>query len=92
VLIIFLQADFSRNWLDLYRSVDPTFINHFNSLCVKQDDSLRPPIFSPDENSTADIPKEVAYRICAIRETFEESGVLILRGPLNVGDNADESM
>ena len=72
--------------------MDPTFISHFNSLSVQQDDSLRSPMFVPDDRSTTGIPKEVAYRICAIRETFEESGVLILRGRLNVAENADESM
>ena len=86
------QADLSSSWLDLYRSVDSKFISHFDSLSVQQDNSLRPPMFFPDDKSTAAIPEEVACRICVIRETFEESGVLILRGPLNVGENTDESM
>jgi 8-oxo-dGTP pyrophosphatase MutT (NUDIX family) len=37
--------------------------------------SLRPPIFMQQMNNSLDL--DLAFRICAIRETFEEIGILL---------------
>uniref|UniRef100_A0A669DMA0 Acyl-coenzyme A diphosphatase NUDT19 n=1 Tax=Oreochromis niloticus TaxID=8128 RepID=A0A669DMA0_ORENI len=66
-------SDFSSEWLDIFRSFtnSPTF----GLRSVKQHLETRPPIFATDRLKLGSpIPGEVALRICALRETFEESG------------------
>ncbi|KAM4638226.1 acyl-coenzyme A diphosphatase NUDT19 [Amazona ochrocephala] len=69
-------ADFSADWLRLLPA---------SPLCglgqVRQPppDSSRAPLFATDrEELGSPLPGEVAFRICAIRETFEEAGILLL--------------
>lgn len=70
------SSDFSSEWLDIYK-------NFTNSPCfglrgVTQSPETRPPIFATDRlKHGSPIPGEVAFRICALRETFEESGVFL---------------
>ena len=63
--------------MDVYDSVNDSFTKHLKRLQIKQTDGRRPPMFHPEPSDT--ILREVAYRICAIRETFEETGVLLAR-------------
>lgn len=70
------SSDFSSEWLDIFKS----FKNapNFGLRSVKQSPETRPPIFATDRLKLGSlIPGEVAFRICALRETFEESGVLL---------------
>ncbi|KAG7237854.1 hypothetical protein INR49_031748, partial [Caranx melampygus] len=70
------SSDFSSEWLDIFKS----FRNSpsFGLRSVKQPADTRPPIFATDRLKLGSpIPGEVAFRICALRETFEESGVLL---------------
>ncbi|XP_033845295.1 nucleoside diphosphate-linked moiety X motif 19 [Periophthalmus magnuspinnatus] len=71
------SSDFSSEWLDIFRSFSNTpclGLRH-----VKQNAETRPPIFATDRLKLGSpIPGEVAFRICALRETFEESGVLLV--------------
>lgn len=70
-------SDFSSEWLDIFRN----FIHspNFGLGVVKQPPQTRPPIFATDRMKFGSpIPGEVAFRICAVRETFEESGVLLV--------------
>lgn len=70
-------SDFSSDWLDVFRSFihSPTF----GLRRVKQFAETRPPIFATDRLKLGSpIPGDVAFRICALRETFEESGVLLV--------------
>ena len=70
------EADFSLEWANVFR------------YCTKRDlgDILgelnigrkRPPLLAGDHPTA--IPRELAFRIAAIRETFEESGVLLVKG------------
>lgn len=71
------SSDFSSEWLDIFKafSSSPTF----GLRSVKQPAETRPPIFATDRVKLGSpIPGEVAFRICALRETFEESGVLLV--------------
>lgn len=71
------SSDFSSEWLDIFKS----FRNSpsFGLRRVKQPLETRPPIFATDRLKLGSpIPGEVAFRICALRETFEESGVLLV--------------
>ena len=68
------QADFSNDWMDLFKESFVKFGRDFSSLVNIP--GVRPPALK--KSSTA-MPSEVAFRICAIRETFEESGVLLLK-------------
>ncbi|XP_070765693.1 acyl-coenzyme A diphosphatase NUDT19 isoform X2 [Enoplosus armatus] len=71
------SSDFSSEWLDIFKS----FRNspNFGLRSVKQPMETRPPIFATDRLKLGSpIPGEVAFRICALRETFEESGVLLV--------------
>uniref|UniRef100_A0A8C7ILC9 Acyl-coenzyme A diphosphatase NUDT19 n=1 Tax=Oncorhynchus kisutch TaxID=8019 RepID=A0A8C7ILC9_ONCKI len=70
-------SDFSSEWLDLFQSfrLSPNFGLGF----VKQPPETRPPIFATDRKKLGSlVPGDVAFRICAVRETFEESGVLLV--------------
>lgn len=67
-------SDFSGEWLDVFGEGPPLF----GLRGVRQAPETRPPIFATDRVKLGSpIPGEVAFRICALRETFEESGVLI---------------
>ncbi|XP_054892716.1 nucleoside diphosphate-linked moiety X motif 19 [Poeciliopsis prolifica] len=71
------SSDFSSDWLDVFKS----FLGSpgFGLRSVKQPVEDRPPIFATDRVKLGSpIPGEVALRICAVRETFEESGVLLV--------------
>ena len=68
------HADFSNDWMELFKQSFAKFGTDFTTLVNIQ--GPRPPVL---KKSTTDIPSEVAFRICAIRETFEESGILLLK-------------
>ncbi|XP_029622640.1 nucleoside diphosphate-linked moiety X motif 19-like [Salmo trutta] len=70
-------SDFSSQWLDLFKSFQSLL--NFGLGFVKQPPETRPPIFSTDRKKLGSpVPGDVALRICAVRETFEESGVLLV--------------
>lgn len=70
------SSDFSSEWLDVFRSFSSS--PNFGVRSVKQPAETRPPMFATDRQKLGSpIPGEVAFRICALRETFEESGVLL---------------
>ena len=71
------KADCDLDWLNLFCSVHKSFTEHFGKLKVHQTDGRRSPMFST--NAKNSLLHEVSYRICAIRETFEETGVLLSR-------------
>ncbi|XP_054856485.1 acyl-coenzyme A diphosphatase NUDT19 [Eublepharis macularius] len=63
-------ADFSPEWLPLLPAPPPA---------VRAGGPPRPPLFAAERPELGSpLPGEVAFRICAIRETFEEAGVLLL--------------
>jgi nucleoside diphosphate-linked moiety X motif protein 19 len=69
------DADFSDEWLDVFgrsrAAVD-------NLATLAKRGGCGPPMFSRTrDNIHSSIPSEIAFRICAIRETFEESGILL---------------
>lgn len=71
------SSDFSSEWQDIFKS----FIKapNYGVGVVKQPPETRPPIFATDRVKLGSpIPGDVAFRICAVRETFEESGVLLV--------------
>ncbi|XP_076112831.1 acyl-coenzyme A diphosphatase NUDT19-like isoform X1 [Mytilus galloprovincialis] len=72
------DADFSPEWVGLFSSLDndiwPKTFAHFANV------GQGPPMFSRQRDEHySKIPSEVAFRICAIRETFEECGILLTR-------------
>nr|XP_061796464.1 acyl-coenzyme A diphosphatase NUDT19-like [Nerophis lumbriciformis] len=70
------SSDFSSEWLDIFKAF--TNSPNFGLRRVTQPPDTRPPIFATDRLKLGSpIPGEVAFRICALRETFEESGVLL---------------
>lgn len=72
------NADFSEKWLDVFGiASQKARDNLFGFARTKSNNS---PMFSRRRDPEfSSIPSEIAFRICAIRETFEESGVLIAR-------------
>ncbi|KAF5895570.1 nucleoside diphosphate-linked moiety X motif 19 [Clarias magur] len=77
-------SDFSSDWLEVFKAV--RHLPSFGLAPVKQPQETRPPIFATDRSRLGSpIPGDVAFRICAVRETFEESGVLLVVP----GDQAD---
>lgn len=70
------SSDFSSEWLDVFKAFRDS--PNFGLGKVKQPAETRPPIFATDRVPLGSpVPGEVALRICALRETFEESGVLL---------------
>ncbi|XP_054470019.1 nucleoside diphosphate-linked moiety X motif 19 [Anoplopoma fimbria] len=70
------SSDFSSEWLDIFKSFSSS--PKFGLRSVTQQVETRPPVFATDRLKLGSpIPGEVAFRICALRETFEESGVLL---------------
>lgn len=69
-------SDFSSEWLPVLRRVSES--PNFGLRAVKQRAETRPPVFATDRLELGSpVLGEVAFRICALRETFEESGVLL---------------
>ncbi|XP_066513964.1 acyl-coenzyme A diphosphatase NUDT19-like [Hoplias malabaricus] len=69
-------TDFSGEWLELFESFRN--LPNFGVGEVKQPPETRPPIFSTNRAELGSpVPGDVAFRICAVRETFEEAGVLL---------------
>ena len=69
------KADTSTEWLELYQqSFAQLGKSGFSTILDMK--GPRPPIFQKSHNG---MPSELALRICVIRETFEESGVLLLK-------------
>lgn len=74
-------SDADLKWHDLF-SAFGIDANSFTSL--KPNVLVRPPIFKFKAN---ELPREISLRISAIRETFEESGILICRQPQQETNN-----
>ncbi|XP_062845659.1 nucleoside diphosphate-linked moiety X motif 19 [Trichomycterus rosablanca] len=70
-------VDFSAEWLELFKAF--RHLPNFGVSVVKQPIESRPPMFAADRvQFGSPIPGDIAFRICAVRETFEESGVLLV--------------
>nr|XP_054757366.1 acyl-coenzyme A diphosphatase NUDT19-like [Lytechinus pictus] len=80
------KADFSPAWLDIFKK--------YGNVHKKEDfggmvsiEGIRPSILASDHQSP--VPIDVAFRICAIRETFEECGILLLKKARDILSNPD---
>ena len=73
------EADYSPQWFDLFSTPSGYSVNSLVQWFPK---TKRLPIY--DTFPVNGVPGEVAMRICAIRETFEESGVLLARNMVDV--------
>lgn len=72
------DSDFSPEWLELFSKAGNDVVKNMQDFLKRGGKGAY--MFSrsrPEEFSK--IPSELAFRICAIRETFEESGILIAR-------------
>ncbi|KAM9817686.1 acyl-coenzyme A diphosphatase NUDT19 [Neosynchiropus ocellatus] len=70
------SSDFSSEWLDVFEPFSR--LTNFGLRRVRQPPESRPPIFATDRRTFGSpITGDVAFRICALRETFEESGVFL---------------
>lgn len=72
-----VNSDFSSKWLSVFSKLG---VDAQGTLFEKltERSTTAAPLFTRDRGPQfSGIPAEVAFRICAIRETFEESGVLL---------------
>ncbi|XP_072043284.1 acyl-coenzyme A diphosphatase NUDT19-like [Amphiura filiformis] len=67
------KADFSKSWLELFAEAGVS--RDFGTLSSIK--GPRPPMLVADRQLP--VPNDIAFRICAIREAFEESGVLLVK-------------
>ena len=81
------ESDFSSEWLDI---LSPSFSSPtspyspreslFRLFSQETKDNRRAPMLSRKRDPKFSvIPSDIAFRICAIRETFEETGILLAR-------------
>ncbi|KAI8484644.1 Nucleoside diphosphate-linked moiety X motif 19, mitochondrial [Branchiostoma belcheri] len=70
-------SDFSEKWLDVFKAAGFETDFEFEKFSRVEVHEGRSPMFTGQRDSP--VPNEVGYRISAIRETFEESGVLLVR-------------
>ncbi|XP_048885988.1 nucleoside diphosphate-linked moiety X motif 19 [Brienomyrus brachyistius] len=69
-------SDFSADWQGVFQAFRR--YPNFGLGVIRQPPETRPPMFATDRSKLGSpIPGEVAFRICAVRETFEEAGVLL---------------
>lgn len=80
------DADFSPKWLDLFDAVESHAKRQpFTSILNMKDSSApRLPLYSTIPNDRGSLCGEIAFRICAIREMFEEAGLLLARDTSDV--------
>ncbi|XP_045193960.1 acyl-coenzyme A diphosphatase NUDT19-like [Mercenaria mercenaria] len=72
------ESDFSPDWMELFSKAGNDVVRNMQTFVERGGKGTH--MFSrsrPEEFSK--IPSELAFRICAIRETFEESGILLVR-------------
>ena len=86
------EADFSPEWLDVFKKYGNVHsAADFGHMVGIQ--GPRPPMMSQEsQDHQSPVPPEVAYRICAIRETFEESGILLMREASENGPSKDVTL
>ena len=75
------KVDFAKDWVELlqtqkHRSGDQS---NFGIHPVLQNSSDRPPMLQQDSSQNTPFSNDIVYRLCAIRETFEESGILLYK-------------
>ncbi|KAH3774262.1 acyl-coenzyme A diphosphatase NUDT19-like [Dreissena polymorpha] len=72
------DSDFASEWMDIFNKLGENGVSSLKSfLCRGGPGAFMFSRRRPEEFSK--IPSELAFRICAIRETFEESGILLAR-------------
>ena len=74
------KADFAKDWLDIFSSSSAghaSVLDHLKASCSPPEKAA--PTFVTQRPDDWKIPAEIAFKICALRETFEESGVLLVR-------------
>ena len=72
------DSDFSPAWLELFKRTGDDV--HNNLMKFLKRGGTGAPMFSRKRaDEFSQIPSELAFRITAIRETFEEAGILIVR-------------
>ena len=79
------NADFSSRWIDLFTNItgDPLsfIVDSLPHRCP------RPPMMDADRDTP--LPAEIAFRICAIREAFEEAGILLATNKIPSEEQTD---
>ncbi|CAL8288525.1 unnamed protein product [Merluccius merluccius] len=72
-------SDFSHEWLSVFRAFRRRHGPNLGLRAARQPAGTRPPMFATDRRALGSpVPGDVAFRICALRETFEECGVLLV--------------
>ena len=73
------DSDFSGRWLGVFKrlgsDMQKSLFSHMSEKC----EEASPMITRHREPEFSTLPADVAFRICAIREAFEEAGVLLAR-------------
>ncbi len=73
----FKQVDFSKEWIRLFEKYGSRSIEEL----VDKGKGVQRPFLMEEEakdgGSSSLLPREVAFRLCALRETFEESGIFL---------------
>nr|XP_026693997.1 nucleoside diphosphate-linked moiety X motif 19-like isoform X2 [Ciona intestinalis] len=72
------KADSSFRWFSVFHLLTRNVESLGQNFIVHQHDEMRSPMFKNGKNNVnSGLPNEISLRISAIRETFEETGILI---------------
>jgi nucleoside diphosphate-linked moiety X motif protein 19 len=80
------DQDASLKWLDVFFKHQPESQRDkqkfFSTFMLSSKQAKRPNAFKEVYDSKSYLPPEISYRLCALRETFEETGLLLARNNL----------
>ena len=78
------KADSSPEWLQLFRRSSGSYSDPFHPILALRDHAQATPLPLYGEVPEGSTCGEIAFRICAVRELFEEAGVLLARDDRDV--------
>ena len=73
--------------MDIFSNVDKSFVHKVEELKTQLSQRALPPMLMlPATGGANELPPDISYRICAIRETFEETGLLLARTGVKINE------
>lgn len=78
------HSDFSSEWLDVFTHGTGSGWNYLDRTNSDTSNFSVPPILERNIPDDSSISRDIAFKLCAIRETFEESGIFLARNASSI--------